>query len=140
MLLIGNNKLSKTSFQGQEADEARTACVDCVAGKFQSSVDGGACQDCEAGSYSTAKSSECTKCSPVSKGVLILLASRGSLGFPVYKKYMIIIYQIKINLSSVTFVSFFHSLFINQQILRETTKKIQDRVPAISVNRLVLIS
>ena len=76
MLLTGNNKLSETSFQGQESDEARTACVDCVAGKFQSSVDGGACQDCEAGSYSAAKSSECIKCSPVSKaGVLILLAS-----------------------------------------------------------------
>ena len=74
MLLTGNNKLSKTSFQGQEADEARTACVDCVAGKFQSSANGGACQDCEAGSYSAAKSSECTKCSPVSKaGVLIYL-------------------------------------------------------------------
>ena len=83
MLFIGNNKLSKTSFQGQEADEARTACVDCEAGKFQSSANGGACQDCEAGSYSAAKSSECTKCSPVSVKIVSLLASCVSLWFPV---------------------------------------------------------
>ena len=83
MLLIGNNKLSKTSFQGQEADEARTACVDCVAGKFQSSANGGACQNCEAGSYSAAKSSECTKCIPVSVKIVCLFASCVSLWFTV---------------------------------------------------------
>ena len=51
--------------QGQELNEAQTECVDCRAGTFQDSKEGGTCRVCSAGHYSHRKSSVCTKCSLV---------------------------------------------------------------------------
>ena len=63
--------------QGQEANPERTACVDCVAGKYQELTTGGSCKDCQAGNYSPdPKSATCTPCALVSDKSFSSLCSK----------------------------------------------------------------